>query len=109
MNTFNIGLHNRDITINCGQEQREEGGASSHASRMKKAGKKQTAVNLIENGILSMEKNIVWTKGQEGLRRDNVGWNVRPHKRTQDVGHVGSRIIYESYMQAKQLQLVLNQ
>lgn len=42
-----------------------------------------------------MKKNIVWAKGQEGLRRDNVGWNVRPHKRTQDVGHVGSRILHE--------------
>lgn len=95
--------------LTCGQEQREEGGTSSHASRTKKAGKKKISVNLIENRILSMEKSIVWTKGKEGLRRDNVGWNVRPHKRTLDVGHVGSRSVYESYMQAKQLQLVLNQ
>lgn len=87
--------------LTCEQEQREEGGARSHVSRTKKAGKKQIAVTLIENRILSMEKNIVWTKGQEGLRRDNVGWNVRPHTRTQDVGHVGSRIVYESYMQVK--------
>ena len=69
--------------LTCGQEQREEGGVSSHASRTKKAGKKQIAVNLMKNRILSMEKNIVWTKGQEGLRRDTLAGlldHIREHR-----------------------------
>lgn len=66
----------------------------------KKLEKANCSESYEEQNPINGEKHSV-DKRTRGSQKRHVGWTVRPHKRTQDVGHVGIRIIYESYMQVK--------
>lgn len=81
MNLFNVGLYHREAdTKLCTCTGR---GARSHASRKEKGRKKENRRESYR--ILPVEKNKVWTKGQEGLRTDNfevaeMGGHTREHR-----------------------------